>query len=642
MRKKLMALLLVGSMVFGQGVFASAATVQDAGAQDTSAVKTETEGKAEVYGSTAGQTATVSVKDILQDDGDAGAVLNSNGDLWQTYPSVKLQKKNVKEYAAAAVYSSGASDIIVRYLTNDNVLYVNDQNVAENVVSYTGHYALDDKGVLKDVFNTYATEPLTDVKTWKENNGYKVYVLKNDGTLWSREEVKKNETVNAFEKIADGVAEISSYNYKKTDGSVYAYDGTQDEWDFGASYFYYDEQGNCYAGHSGKVSLGQIKVKEVYDFGSFYPRILYITEAGELYQQSYVSDIEDVNDDTGIFKLATDVEKIGDYGSYVVKTDGTYMERRYVDDVPTYVPTEVMPYGSYGELYWEKNVKTGEITGYYGYDESGKNVVLEHVINVSGKIGNGIATAVCADGSVWTVRGNVATKVIDNLNTAAAGKENGLADSTEDGNWYYYRNGVVATDVTTVAQNAHGWWYVRNGQVDFTANTVANNEHGWWKITNGKVDFNYTGVANNQNGWWYVRNGQVDFTANTVANNQNGWWKITNGKVDFTYTGIANNENGWWYVRNGQVDFTANTVANNQNGWWKITNGKVDFGYNGIANNENGWWKIANGKVDFSYTGIAANSNGTWYVKNGKVDFSYNGKVKVSGKTYQVVNGKVK
>ena len=123
-----------------------------------------------------------------------------------------------------------------------------------------------------------------------------------------------------------------------------------------------------------------------------------------------------------------------------------------------------------------------------------------------------------------------------NLKDAMSGLQmkDGLADvKNEDGNWYYYKNGKIATDVTTVAKNINGWFYVKDGKVDFKANTVAKNENGWWKITDGRVDFK----------------------ANTVAKNENGWWKITNGKVDFGYTGIAKNENGWWRIVNGKVDF---------------------------------------------------------------------------------------
>ena len=218
----------------------------------------------------------------------------------------------------------------------------------------------------------------------------------------------------------------------------------------------------------------------------------------------------------------------------------------------------------------------------------------------------------------------------------------GLAnEKASDGNWYYYVNGKVATNVTTVAKNVNGWYYVKNGKVDFSANTVAKNENGWWIIRGGKVDFSANTVAKNENGWWYIRGGKVDFSANTVAKNENGWWKITNGKVDFGYTGIAKNENGWWRIVNGKVDFNCNSVEKNENGWWYLRGGKVDFSYTGVAKNANGWWRIENGKVNFNFTGIASNQNGSWYLQNGKVNFNYNGKVKYNNKTYTIRGGKV-
>ena len=226
--------------------------------------------------------------------------------------------------------------------------------------------------------------------------------------------------------------------------------------------------------------------------------------------------------------------------------------------------------------------------------------------------------------------------------TPAVEIADGLANQkAEDGNWYYYKDGKVATDVTTVAKNVNGWWYVKNGKVDFKANTVAKNENGWWLIRNGKVDFSANTVAKNENGWWLIRNGKVDFSANTVAKNENGWWKIVNGKVDFGYTGIAKNENGWWRIVNGKVDFNCNSVEKNENGWWYLRGGKVDFGYTGVAKNQNGWWRIENGKVNFNFNGLAKNENGWWYLKGGKVDFSYNGTAKRNGVTYKIVNGKV-
>ena len=63
---------------------------------------------------------------------------------------------------------------------------------------------------------------------------------------------------------------------------------------------------------------------------------------------------------------------------------------------------------------------------------------------------------------------------------------NGICKNTADGNWYYYRNGIIDRTYTNVGKNANGWWYVKNGQVDFSYTGVKSNENGSWRIVRGK------------------------------------------------------------------------------------------------------------------------------------------------------------
>lgn len=161
------------------------------------------------------------------------------------------------------------------------------------------------------------------------------------------------------------------------------------------------------------------------------------------------------------------------------------------------------------------------------------------------------------------------------LNKSALSGSDGLADSAAaDGNWYYYKNGQIAHNITTVAKNKNGWWYVKNGKVDFTYTGVAQNENGWWRIVNGKVDFNCNSVEQNENGWWYIRGGKVDFGYTGVAKNANGWWRIENGKVNFDFNGIAQNENGIWYIQGGKVQFDYSGTADVK---VKVSGGKVQL-----------------------------------------------------------------
>ena len=156
--------------------------------------------------------------------------------------------------------------------------------------------------------------------------------------------------------------------------------------------------------------------------------------------------------------------------------------------------------------------------------------------------------------------------------------KDGLSDEKDaDGNWYYYKDNKIATNVTTVAKNKNGWWYIRGGKVDFNYTGIAKNTNGWWRIVNGKVDFNCNSVEKNENGWWYIRGGKVDFSYTGVAKNANGWWRIENGKVNFNFRGIAHNENGYWYLRDGKVNFSKNGTVKVQGKTYRVVNGKIKF-----------------------------------------------------------------
>ena len=92
----------------------------------------------------------------------------------------------------------------------------------------------------------------------------------------------------------------------------------------------------------------------------------------------------------------------------------------------------------------------------------------------------------------------------------------GYLAAGEDGNWYYYVDGVIDTSYTGEATNEYGKWYVVNGKVDFShkfGGYLAEGEDGnWYYYVDGVIDTSYTGEATNQYGTWYVVNGKVDFS----------------------------------------------------------------------------------------------------------------------------------
>jgi len=241
-------------------------------------------------------------------------------------------------------------------------------------------------------------------------------------------------------------------------------------------------------------------------------------------------------------------------------------------------------------------------------------------------------------------------------NAATASYSDGFHQAPDSSDWYYYKNGKIAEDVTDVIKGTvngvTGWWNVVNGKVT-PGITVAKNSSGWWYIDkDGKVDKTYTGFAKNANGIWYMENGKLTRKTNGVIKDSKGavgssgtWYYVLSSKVQEDFTGLADykNASGWWYITNGKVDRSVNTVAKNKNGWYYVLSGKVQKDFTGLADyqNSSGWWYIKSGKVDRSYKGLAKNKNGWFYLKNGKVDRSYTGFAKNDSGSWYMTEGKL-
>ena len=259
--------------------------------------------------------------------------------------------------------------------------------------------------------------------------------------------------------------------------------------------------------------------------------------------------------------------------------------------------------------------------------------------------------------------------ILSGSEVQAAGA-NGL-QAADDGNWYYYNNGQIASDFTGLAYDENlGWWLLDRGRVAFEYNGLWGDPNlGWWLVEGGRINFDYTGLYCDANvGWWLVGGGRVCFEYNGLWGDPNlGWWLVEGGSINFGYTGLYCDANvGWWLLGGGRIAFEYNGLWGDPiYGWWLVEGGSINFGYTGlycdanvgwwlvnggtIAFNYNdlycdanlGWWLVNGGSISFGYTGATSGQYGMWYVTNGTVDFGYNGTTTFEGKTYTVVNGQI-
>ena len=291
----------------------------------------------------------------------------------------------------------------------------------------------------------------------------------------------------------------------------------------------------------------------------------------------------------------------------------------------------------------------------YIYDKDGAQVGKYTGKALAGKTvtvtGNKVQLKLSSDkaGTAW---GFKVTKVETGAQSDSS-KQNGLA-LADDGNWYLYADGKVASGYTGLYNDeVYGWWLVVNGMIDksytglyndvncgwwlvaegrvaFEYNDLYNDaNYGWWLITNGSVNFGYTGLFNSPTcGWWLIGGGSVAFYYNDLWNDENcGWWLVNNGTIDFGYTGLYNSPTcGWWLIGGGSIAFYYNDLWNDANcGWWLVSNGTIDFGYTGLYNSPTcGWWLIGGGSIAFYYTDWWNDAAyGTWYINGGTIDFAH-------------------
>ncbi len=140
--------------------------------------------------------------------------------------------------------------------------------------------------------------------------------------------------------------------------------------------------------------------------------------------------------------------------------------------------------------------------------------------------------------------------------------------------WYYFNNGRVDTDTTSIIKNANGWFYVNNGKVDFDYNGFAENENGTFLITNGQAELADEGLYDINGEQCYVSNGKVQDTTGLTKIGE-FYYYLENGKLQEAFSGLATNDLGTWVVENGKVNFNYTGLFNSGNQNYNVVASKV-------------------------------------------------------------------
>lgn len=338
-------------------------------------------------------------------------ILDSNGNLWATYPEAKKESENVKQYVADVVYQLGDNGIqhneVELILDNNGVLFKNGTKITENVVEFDANYALTANGNLIDL--VYGDiEPMKNVVSWECDRIGNGDILLSDGTLIRRSirvedgKTKVTDTVYAENiKMLQGVGYIDSDNnlrYGYMPDEIVA-TGVESFTKDGNMSSYYGTDGNLYLRMENEtyVNVGEYKLKKslwVYEKGCMEV----LMENGELYA---------FDRQTGEMTLFdTEVAEI--VSSSYTKMDGTHWtyDKEQIGtsiDNPLVVKYAFSPKNQYTLLKTSSD-KDCIVT------KNGAVIVMDSVTNIWDD--HGMVYALRTDGTVWNLENGKPEKVL--------------------------------------------------------------------------------------------------------------------------------------------------------------------------------------------------------------------------------------
>ncbi len=142
----------------------------------------------------------------------------------------------------------------------------------------------------------------------------------------------------------------------------------------------------------------------------------------------------------------------------------------------------------------------------------------------------------------------------------------------EDGNWYYYLDGVQ-TAATTLVKYSGKWFYVKDG-VWCKETTLVKYNNKWFYVENGKWTSKPQTLFKFNDVWFYINGGKWDNTAKTLVEYKDKLFYVKSGKWA-KETLIFKHNGKRYYVKSGivQTDFTGSKKINGTT--YKIKNGIV-------------------------------------------------------------------
>ena len=214
-----------------------------------------------------------------------------------------------------------------------------------------------------------------------------------------------------------------------------------------------------------------------------------------------------------------------------------------------------------------------------------------------------------------------------------SGEERGIVVSASetgikkgnDGNYYYYTNGVVDLSKSGLVLYQGKWYYLENGKWIRNKHAFVVYNKGLFLVANGVVATDKNGLMQdpvNKSDWYYCSAGQVQTDVVGLVQYDGAWFFVVNGKLDTTFSGFVKYDGSFFYVAVGRIVTETSGLVQNPYApeeWVYLANGQAQTQYAGLVQYDGAWF--------FVISGILANKYITYVPYNGEIFLSYYGSV---------------
>lgn len=218
--------------------------------------------------------------------------------------------------------------------------------------------------------------------------------------------------------------------------------------------------------------------------------------------------------------------------------------------------------------------------------------------------------------------------------------EDGLHQD-EDGTWYYYLDGEIATEYTGLVEYYGSWYYVENGILNWNYTGLTYYYGTWYYVEGGVLNWGYTGLTEYYGSWYYVENGVLNWGYTGLTCYYGTWYYVEGGVLNWGYTGLTCYYDTWYYVEGGVLNWGYTGLTCYYDTWYYVEGGILNWNYTGLTCYYGSWYYVENGVLNWNYEGIVLYAEKLWYVKGGVLDFSYTGSYTSDGYLYKIVDGRV-